>query len=508
MAIDGPVIKYLIVNHGKRDVWSLLLAAKTHLWNFSLVALWIKDKKSGLSFLDSSDEEVKLKAAVDSFWVLVLSYIFQIFLLLIQTPMKYVGDAVDFVLNFISQNGGFSGILNNILRGKVVIPKRGAENFLSSIGFLDDRIDLYKNLADKADEILPADGNSDSKLENRKLMDLCIMASKLAYENAKMNFVGFYDCWNEYQKESNTQVFIFSDKPKDANLIVISFRGTEPFNAQDWITDVDFSWYGLENVGKIHVGFLEAMGLGDRSDITTFVKHLQKKDKSLLFLDADSEKAMLDLTKNGAFYVVAIKLCNLLKEHRNAKFVVTGHSLGGALAILFPTVLVIQEETELLQKMLNIYTFGQPRIGDKDLATYMETQLSKLTAKYFRVVYCNDMVPRLPFDDKFFHYKHYGECIYYDSNYFSQVMKEEPHPNFFGLQYFIPMRKTALWELLKSLAMGYIHGPDYKESWESTLFRVMGLVLPGVASHSPVNYVNSVRLGRERILKLPSFALM
>lgn len=73
----------------------------------------------------------------------------------------------------------------------------------------------------------------------------------------------------------STQVFILCDKPKNANLILISFRGTEPFDADDWITDFDYSWYEIPELGKIHMGFLEALGLGNRVNTSTFKQHLQ-----------------------------------------------------------------------------------------------------------------------------------------------------------------------------------------------------------------------------------------
>lgn len=62
-------------------------------------------------------------------------------------------------------------------------------------------------------------------------------------------------------------MFLFCDKAEDANLIVISFRGTEPFNADDWSTDFDVSWYDIGQTSgsrHLHVGFLEALGLGSR----------------------------------------------------------------------------------------------------------------------------------------------------------------------------------------------------------------------------------------------------
>lgn len=74
-----------------------------------------------------------------------------------------------------------------IYAGEVIIPKRGTETFLSTIGQLDDRIDLYKGkkLVEGLQNInIPASGPGE--LDDRAIMDLCIMASKLAYENAQV----------------------------------------------------------------------------------------------------------------------------------------------------------------------------------------------------------------------------------------------------------------------------------------------------------------------------------
>jgi hypothetical protein len=65
-------------------------------------------------------------------------------------------------------------------------------------------------------------------------------------------------------------VFIFADRAEDAKAIVIAWRGTEAFNAMDWSSDFDFSWYHLEGMGNVHVGFLEALGLANRDDVETF----------------------------------------------------------------------------------------------------------------------------------------------------------------------------------------------------------------------------------------------
>jgi predicted lipase len=115
------------------------------------------------------------------------------------------------------------------------------------------------------------------------------------------------------------------------------------------------------------------------------------------------------------------KLKSILMEHKNANFVVTGHSLGGALAVLFPTVLVLHQQTDIMKRLLGVYTFGQPRIGNLQLAKFMEAHLEYPVPKYFRVVYSYDLVPRLPCDDKTFLYKHFGVCLYYNSLYIEQV---------------------------------------------------------------------------------------
>lgn len=53
-------------------------------------------------------------------------------------------------------------------------------------------------------------------------------------------------------------------------------------------------------------------------------------------------------------------------------------------------------------------------------------------------------------------------------------------------------RITAMGELYNAFRP---RDPEYAESWSSILSRVMALLVPGVGGHSPVNYVNAVRLG-------------
>lgn len=58
--------------------------------------------------------------------------------------------------------------------------RRGSETFISAIGYLDGRIDLYTSNSPVEGFSEPASGGMGLQLEsgNRVLMDLCMMASK------------------------------------------------------------------------------------------------------------------------------------------------------------------------------------------------------------------------------------------------------------------------------------------------------------------------------------------
>lgn len=136
--------------------------------------------------------------------------------------------------------------------------------------------------------------------------------------------------------------------------------------------------------------------------------------------------------KDLAYDKITKTVCKILLDNPNAKVFITGHSLGGALATLYATMLHCSGETEMTSKIAAIYTFGQPRVGDIGFANYARRKLDSL---YYRVVYCNDLVPRVPFDsnhrpvdndkepheDQVFAYKHFGKCAYFNSVYDGKV---------------------------------------------------------------------------------------
>ncbi|KAJ4793774.1 alpha/beta-Hydrolases superfamily protein [Rhynchospora pubera] len=437
---------------------------------FDLIHLLYTGDVCANKAVDCPDETDKIHSMWRR-WALVVSLWVQMALLTFETPMAMLGSAIERSMNcFYMSGSSFKTLFANILKGKSC-PDKDSSNFRSVIGILDKRIELDSG-------ITPDNRNYHAHLS--------IMAAKLAYENEnaiktivndnwKMEFLRYFNCSNEYEREASTQAFMFCDKPVDANLVVVAFCGTKPFNALMWCTDIDFSWYEISGKGKIHGGFMKALGLQKK---TGWPKEISQHNKHLY-----------------AYYAIREKLREVLDQNKNAKFLVTGHSLGGALAILFPSILALHKEDDLLKRLEGVYTFGQPRVGDHDFGKFVKGFLDESKKRYFRFVYGNDMVPRIPFDDKTLLFKHIDDCLYYNSLYRGKVLKDQPNKNYFSLWTLVPKYFTAIIEFIRSFVIGYMKGPDYREGWLLKFARVFALIIPGLTPHCPQDYVNCTRLG-------------
>ncbi|XP_024019598.1 uncharacterized protein LOC21394334 [Morus notabilis] len=330
-----------------------------------------------------------------------------------------------------------------------------------------------------------------------------MMASKLSYENKariehtvtqlwKMQFLGFYEYWNDFQEKSTTQAFMMRDKSEDHDTIVVAFRGTLPFDVAAWCSDFDISWYRIPKVGKVHGGFMKALGLQKSAG---FPKDMIEEEEGRVKRNRPSPLAYYDIRE---------KLRELLGQNDKAKYVLTGHSLGGALAILFLAGLTLHEEKFLLERLEGVYTFGQPRVGDEKFGEFMKKEIIENDhTRYFRFVYCNDIVPRLPYDYKPLMFKHFGTCLHSDRHYKVKIADDEPSKYYFSRRKAITMRINSVLELIRSFTIAYTKGPEFKEGKLMRLLRVIGLVIPGLAAHSPQDYINTTRLASKEVFLPP-----
>ncbi|ESW32854.1 hypothetical protein PHAVU_001G022800 [Phaseolus vulgaris] len=437
--------------------------------------LLFSSKLSNRKFIECT-EEVEARDFRQR-WLLFTSVVAQILLLATRNSFKKVENILELWLNLLSFNGGFIGLFLNFLRGKVKTAERSSASFLSVVGNTDTRVDLDKNIK-----------QNDAKYKGF----ISMMASKLSYENEQfvgntvrnlwnMEFMGLHSFWNDYQELWSTRAIILQDTKSEPNLIIVAFRGTEPFDADQWRTDVDISWYELPNMGRVHGGFMKALGLQKNSG---WPKEIDQRSQH-----------------RYAYYTIREKLRTMLEANRDAKFILAGHSLGGALAILFAAVLSIHEEAWLLDKLEGVYTFGQPRVGDIKFGEFMKEKLRKYDVRYMRYVYCNDVVPRIPYDDKTLFFKHFGPCLYFNSFYKGQVLEEEPNKNYFSLFWVIPKIINAVWELIRGFLIPFVEGGGYIQNWFMTIIRIVGMIIPGIPAHLPPDYVNITRLG-----SLPEFS--
>lgn len=127
--------------------------------------------------------------------------------------------------------------------------------------------------------------------------------------------------------------------------LALSFRGTESGCLTDWRTDILVRPTKAGAGGQVHRGFEGALNPVWESHILP-----------------------------------------VLQAHPKKPVWITGHSLGGALAVLAASRMDPERQ-------ISVYTFGQPRVGDGEFAAACQARFGK---RYFRFVHGRDIVPRVP----------------------------------------------------------------------------------------------------------------
>ena len=195
-------------------------------------------------------------------------------------------------------------------------------------------------------------------------------ASSLAYKdkqtiNAHLSDLNLTQI--KHIARNDTECFVASNR----QLIILAFRGTEPGSLQDWRTDARFAKVS-HPLGRVHAGFMRALSHVEDEVVQT-IQILRPTPSAT----ASAQKALW----------------------------ITGHSLGGALAMLAAAHLAPS-----LEFVNGLATFGQPRVGNRSFCRQLDRMLGR---QYQRFVNNNDLVPRLP--GWLVGYRHAGQLHYIDS---------------------------------------------------------------------------------------------
>ncbi|XP_042516258.1 lipase-like isoform X2 [Macadamia integrifolia] len=176
---------------------------------------------------------------------------------------------------------------------------------------------------------------------------------------------------------------------QDLNAIVIAFRGTQEHSIQNWIEDLfwkqlDLNYPGMPDA-MVHHGFYSA------------------------YHNTTIRLGVLDAVKTA-------------KElYGDIGVMVTGHSMGGAMASFCALDLAVNHGVRIVQFM----TFGQPRVGNAAFASYF----TKHVPNTIRVTNDHDVIPHLPPYYSYFSkktYKHFPTEVWlYNVGFGSLVYEVE-----------------------------------------------------------------------------------
>lgn len=249
-----------------------------------------------------------------------------------------------------------------------------------------------------------------------ELEQICAELSRLAYVRFESGdqprlsqllvAAGFADpgCFNDDGKDA--QAFGTSA----ADTAYVSFRGTQADRLKDLLADANFLLHDWEGGGQVHQGFWKA------------------------------------------YEALRVAIDAWLGEQRKGRLVITGHSLGAAMATLmaarYPNAILV--------------TFGSPRVGTADFAAQFEGRDVR------RYVDCTDLVATVPPPVVYTHVR--------EMRYIDRLGRVKACP---------PGALTRLQDAwLARLAF-----------WRKCVGRPGNVELRMLADHAPINYISAV-LGR------------
>ncbi len=158
-------------------------------------------------------------------------------------------------------------------------------------------------------------------------------------------------------------------RSQDGRAGILAFRGTEPVNAINWLTNADTEPRAFYGRGMVHHGF--------HANVEALWSYIEAALRDAI----EGTQA----SGNGAAGQGPLERL----EH----LYITGHSLGGAMAVLAAAKLFCDGAFAAWRPLVRgVYTFGQPQVGDAEFAG----SCPELAELVYRHEYRHDVVPVLP----------------------------------------------------------------------------------------------------------------
>jgi predicted lipase len=208
----------------------------------------------------------------------------------------------------------------------------------------------------------------DNSFSLNKAKLLVTMSDKAFHDNPDVEPLTFKVLKKFFCEKTDTRGFVAISESLQA--IVLAFRGTH--GNTNWLNNIDIRRDKFPQVKKfffkpkVHSGFL--MGYkAIREEVTT-------------------------------------TMSNLVQKYPTYKFMITGNSLGGAIASI--AVLDLYPLFSRLEREITHYVFGSPRPGNR----WFAKELNKKYSDCYRIVNDDDVVPFLP--PKIFGYYSFNTLVH------------------------------------------------------------------------------------------------
>jgi hypothetical protein len=182
----------------------------------------------------------------------------------------------------------------------------------------------------------------------------------------------------------------------DGRVVILAFRGTPPLDLISWFLDADVYPETMAAVPtngdnapyEIHAGFYRNVRIIRHEIVHALLRAMGGKSILGDTTDPSLEHHAPAPSVNG----------DMGRGPMEALYL-TGHSLGGAMAALLATMLVMSHDPDYQQlaaRLKAVYTFGQPMTGTPHFAEAAEKQLATAGVPLLRYVFHKDPVPLLP----------------------------------------------------------------------------------------------------------------